>query len=916
MEIRGLSQHVRVARKFRGRLRPCALRCIEIAAALLQRREPQPAVGMLHLRHSHKLLLQAHGEIQFAQLLRLAHQFRQHGCVVRRRERGVGKHLERCLFVTHELQRAPERDGLDVIVRLRLPPRLKNAAHPRQPRVALAVQQQFVEPRKARPLIAGLVRTAQHQRCRLVVLADLLQHAQQRCRCLTPARRRCPCEHISPGRCRLRHLAGTLLRKREIGERVHAAGIRLHEFRKNFQRIRVIAALQFDLRNLAQVAVTACGIQHREFAQIRDRVRTLAIRCRVPREKFQRRGILRLHVSGLRRKGHGARLVAIPRLPPRNAKPARRRLRIIGLAHQVADVSLDERRRGLSLLTPHSLGRSPGTDALEKFPIHLEPLGIAAARRVRPHIRGLRSIALREHRTQFAEQQQRLARIRRETHRGLRLGDCHGQFAVALEMLGGEQSSARLLRRSIAAARKPCQHSTPLLIFPLGKMELCEGKNRILRTRLSIRTQVPLDGIQHPRFLKKAERRGTQHFVTAMRSEHRLDPSPRCHAVFEAQVEPRTLEDEVGVFRLCGDHLVELRSSSVELIHLRQEPREPQGVLCISRHESCHLFQPHLLLCRIPDTVVPFHELQIAAEIARIRLHLCEPFFFQRILRVRALRKTDDLPEQFGAQPVPRRGSAHRAFERQHRIVRTPGSGMNRGHLLQRLRTLGRLGVRGKKLQMAECQFRLSRIRTRLRKATAHLEILRRERDHPLPSLRCLRRIACGAPCGAELHQRILRACVVLRENCERLLEKRSRFAGPRAIIFHPAQREQWQRARGVRLCRALECSARIAVASRLSQQQAGNHAPGKILRLCVCREQFLRRAAVERAIPQPVECDALGGIRREHLPVAFRDAGRKRLRLRESGGKHCCGKHAADSHRITIPGASENTTPPPAQRS
>ena len=335
-------------------------------------------------------------------------------------------------------------------------------------------------------------------------------------------------------------------------------------------------------------------------------------------------------------------------------------------------------------------------------------------------------------------------------------------------------------------------------------------------------------------------------------------------------------------------------------------------MLGIPRHERRHLLQPHPLLRGISDVIVKLHELQIAAEIARIRLHLREPLFLQRILRMRALRETDDLPEQFGAQPVPRRSSAHRAFERLHRIVRPPRGGIQRRHLLQCLRALGWLGVRGEKFQMPDRKLRLPRIRARLRETAAHLDIFGRKRDHPLPRLRSLRRFASGAPRRAELHQRVLHARIVLRKNRERLLEKRRRLAGPRAIVFHPAQREQRQRARGVRLCRTLESGARIVVASRLSQQQAEDHAPGKILRLAVRREQLLRRAAVERTFPQPIQRDALGGICREHLPVPLRNSWRKRLRLRESGGKQCCGKHAADSHRATIPVASENTTPPP----
>ena len=134
---------------------------------------------MLHLRCPHELLLQSHRKLKPVQFLRLAHQLRKHLRVVRRRECGVGEHLECRALFAHQLQYAPECNGRDIVVCLRLAPLLEDAAHPRQPCMPLAVEQKFVEPCEARALIGRLVCAAQQQLRRFLVGAEFFQHTQQ-----------------------------------------------------------------------------------------------------------------------------------------------------------------------------------------------------------------------------------------------------------------------------------------------------------------------------------------------------------------------------------------------------------------------------------------------------------------------------------------------------------------------------------------------------------------------------------------------------------------------------------------------------------------------------------------------------------------------------------------------------------------
>ena len=229
----------------------------------------------------------------------------------------------------------------------------------------------------------------------------------------------------------------------------------------------MIAAQEFELRYLTQVAIAACRVQRDQFTQIRDRIGALTIRRRMLCEKLQRRGVLRIHVRGLCTEGHGTRLVAVPRLPARHPQPAGWRLCIIGLAHQIADEALDQRRCGFTLRASRARRRSLRADALEKFSIHFQPLRIAAAHRIRAQIRGLRLRTLREHSAQFAQQQQGLTRLRHEAHHGLRLRDRRGDFAMSLEVLRDEHPAARLLGLCLVTAQQTSQHGTRVIVFPL-----------------------------------------------------------------------------------------------------------------------------------------------------------------------------------------------------------------------------------------------------------------------------------------------------------------------------------------------------------------------------------------------------------------------------------------------------------------
>ena len=152
---------------------------------------------------------------------------------------------------------------------------------------------------------------------------------------------------------------------------------------------------------------------------------------------------------------------------------------------------------------------------------------------------------------------------------------------------------------------------------------------------------------------------------------------------------------------------------------MHEQPRELQPQLHIFRNERRRLFQPHALFVQFARAFVKFDELQVATEVAWRLLHLLLPLFLHLHLYVLTLCETDDLPEQFRAQPVTRSGEGDRALQCLHRFTGTARRAVQLRDLLERCRTLWRLRVLDDEFEMPNRRLGQMVVCIRARETTA-----------------------------------------------------------------------------------------------------------------------------------------------------------------------------------------------------